>query len=72
MDALPKGKGGGRPKSAADLDAEMEAYMTNKSGGGEEGGGGRKGKGGGKPPADKGSLDDDLDSYMKKPKPAEE
>ena len=74
-----KGKGGGgKPKSAADLDAEMEAYMSGKNGGGggEEGGfdfgGGRKSKG--KPPAaDKGGLDDDLDSYMaKKTAPAAE
>ena len=57
-----KGKGGGgKPKSAADLDAEMEAYMSGKNGGGggEEGGfdfgGGRKSKG--KPPAaDKGGF----------------
>ena len=64
----------------------MEAYMGKKGGdaedggeggggggGGGDGGGGRsKGGRGKQAPADKGSLDDDLDSYMKKPAPAAE
>ena len=77
------GKGAGRPKSAADLDRDLDAFMGGGGAdGAEEGGdgaqparGGKGGKGGkGGPPKSADDLDGDLDSYFatKKADKAEE
>ena len=51
-----KGKGGGRPRSKDDLDSELDSYWTGK--------GAPDATREKKVAADKGSLDDDLDSYF--------